>query len=108
ARVRRRPGRRRTGAARPPALAVDGADGAAARRPGVRRRAAGRGDRRRGALDEPAVAHSPAGGALRPRGRSAGVRGGALTRAGDAGPTRTPPPRRLAAISGLAAPARDR
>ena len=70
--------------------------------PGARRGAAGRGDRRRRALDEPAVAHPPAGRALRPGGRGARVGRGALSRARPAARAReacaqvSPRPREIA------------
>ena len=61
------------------ALAVVGAGRAAARRAGALQRAAGRGDRRRAALDEPAQPHPPGGAPPRAGDRGAG--GGGAVRA---------------------------
>ena len=75
-RVRRRRGDRGARAAGAPALAVDDRRRAAAGRARARCRPAGRGDRRRSALDEPAVAHPAGPGALRASGRGARIRRG--------------------------------
>jgi two-component system cell cycle response regulator len=85
-RVRRGRGRQRADRRggphqQPGALAVVGGGRRAARRAPSGQRAAGRGDRRRRALDEPAVAHPSQRGALRARGRG-DRRSGGLERPG--------------------------